>query len=75
MTLQELSREARSLSVEKRGELVEELILSLDESPSPTHHNEWVAELNRRREDVRSGRVLTIDGNLVAEKVRALLSV
>jgi len=74
MTLAEIAKEAQALPLESRGELVEALILSFDDSSSDIHDKQWLDEVKRRREEVLAGRVQTIDGADAARHVRDLLS-
>lgn len=73
MTLAEIAKEAQALPLESRGELVEALIRSFEDATSENHDKVWIEEVNRRREEVRSGKVQTIDGEVAAKHVRGLL--
>jgi len=68
MTLAEIAKEAQALPLESRGELVEALILSFEDATSENHDKVWIEEVNRRREEVRSGKVQTIDGELIGRR-------
>jgi len=59
------------LSVEDRTELLEFLIASLDEGePDADYEEAWAAELQRRIDDLDSGRVQTIPAEEVLAELR-----
>ena len=62
----ELLEKALTLSTQERGELAARLIDSLDDQPAEEGVEEaWQEEINRRMDDIRSGRVKTIPGEQV----------
>ncbi len=73
MTVAEITKEVQALPLESRGELIETIIQSFDDSFSSAHDKEWIAEVKRRREEIRSGRVQAINGVDAAQHVRSLL--
>jgi putative addiction module component (TIGR02574 family) len=68
--LSELLEKALALSTQDRGLLIDRLIASLDEAP-PEEGVEaaWDAEIKRRVDDIRSGRVKTIPGEQVLKEL------
>ena len=69
-TWEQLAEQAMSLSSDSRARLADRLVESLDnEELGPIDHL-WVAEAMRRRDEVRSGSVDTIDGEDALRKVR-----
>lgn len=60
---------ALSLPPEERAHLIDRLIESLDPSRESEHHDAWVAEIRRRIDDVRSGRVKPIPGDEAFDRV------
>jgi putative addiction module component (TIGR02574 family) len=60
----ELLEKALTLSTQERGELAARLIDSLDdESAEEGVEEAWQEEIQRRMDDIRSGRVKTIPGD------------
>jgi putative addiction module component len=69
-TWEQLAEQAMSLSSDSRARLADRLVESLDvEELGPIDHL-WVAEAIRRRDEVRSGSIETIDGDDALRKVR-----
>lgn len=71
--VKEIIREAESLPVEQRAELVDSLLRSL----SPTDgaiDRKWMVVAKRRLEDLRSGKVKAIPADLVFAEVRNLFA-
>ena len=69
-TWEQLAEQAMSLSSDSRARLADRLVESLDtEELGPIDHL-WVAEAIRRRDEVRSGAVETIEGEDALRKVR-----
>ena len=74
MTVEQLVEEALALPNEARALLVEQLADSLEaDSPDQHWHELWAAEVQRRLEEVRSGRVQTIPGDEALAQVRRSL--
>lgn len=71
-TIDTLFAEALSLSDETRLQLVERLIPTIQSEPSLDA--EQIQEVQRRMEDVRSGRVKTIPGEQVFREIEQSLA-
>ena len=69
MKPKELIAEAISLPVEERAIVVDSILRSLN-SPEDAIDRQWIAEAERRLEEVRSGRVKTIPGDEVFAQIR-----
>jgi putative addiction module component (TIGR02574 family) len=70
----ELLEKALALSTQERGELAARLIDSLDDgSPEDGVEEAWQEEVQRRVDDIRSGRVQTIPGEQLRERLNARL--
>jgi putative addiction module component (TIGR02574 family) len=70
----ELLEKALTLSTQERGLLAARLIDSLDDGPEEEGVEvAWQEEINRRMDDIRSGRVKTIPGDQVRERLNARL--
>lgn len=71
-TTDELINEAKSLPVELRAKLVDELLKSLN--PSQAEIDElWAVEAEKRVEEIETGKVKTIPGEEVFDKLRKRL--
>jgi putative addiction module component (TIGR02574 family) len=65
---------ALDLSAKERGALIARLIDSLDEGPADEGVEQaWEAEINRRVDDLRSGKAKTIPWEEVRRRAAALL--
>ncbi len=64
-----LTSKVLDLPVAERAKLVHQLLESLESVPEETFDDEWQAELRKRVEDVRSGRVETIPWAKVRQNV------
>jgi len=62
-----------ALPVEKRATLAEILIQSLDEKESDHVRSNWLLEIQRRDQEIRSGQDVTKPAELVLKEVRAKL--
>jgi putative addiction module component (TIGR02574 family) len=71
MTIDELKREALQLDPSVRADLARELLESLDDLPEPEIERLWLEEAERRRADVRAGKVIPIPMDEVFAKARA----
>ena len=69
-TWEQLAEQAMSLSSDSRARLADRLVESLDTEELGQIDHLWVAEAIRRRDEVRSGAVETIDGEDALRKVR-----
>ncbi len=61
------------LPAAERAELASELIRSLDESEDSDAEEAWVREINKRVDDVMSGRVKTVPWTKVRKRIEAKL--
>lgn len=69
MTVDELKTELAQLSTDDRAELAEFLVDTLD-ATEPEVDPDWVAELERRAEEIKSGREVGIPADVVFERLR-----
>ncbi len=76
-TVTEILDHALQLEPADRGLIAHRLIASLDPEPSENEQHEidaaWESELQRRSEDLRTGRVQGIDGYESVARIRAAL--
>jgi len=70
---QELLQKALSLPDNERAELAGSLIASLDSNVDPDVDAAWQAEIARRADEVRSGKVSTTPWFEVQRKARSVL--
>ncbi len=70
VSVNELAAKAMELSGEARALLAEKLVESLDQE---SVDKIWLAEVKKRRDDVRSGRVKPVPGIEVMESVRKII--
>lgn len=70
VTLEQLTRDVLSLSLEKRAALAHALILSIDEAEDEGVSEAWDAELEKRVAEIRQGRVNGIPAGEVFAKLR-----
>ena len=75
-TADDILHEALQLPPEERARLAHKLLLSLEEGDA-THDAdaEWAAELERRSQDVVSGKVKTREARQAIDEVRAQLRI
>ena len=71
--LSEISKAALALDVDERTILANRLAKSLHSEPDQEVSEAWIREIRRRLDDVRTGRVKTIDGPEGLAKVRNLV--
>jgi putative addiction module component (TIGR02574 family) len=69
-TWEQLAEQAMTLSSESRARLADRLVESLDIDDLGLIDHLWAAEAKRRRDEVRAGRVQTINGEDALRKVR-----
>jgi putative addiction module component (TIGR02574 family) len=69
-TIDQITAEAMQLSGEEHARLADRLVESLDPADIGIHRDAWVSEMRRRRDDVRSGKVQPIPGEVALEQVR-----
>jgi putative addiction module component (TIGR02574 family) len=73
MAIEAVLEQALKLSVEERTELIDRLVDSLDETgpADPGHEAAWTEVLDRRLQEIREGRVETIDAAEAFARARA----
>lgn len=72
-TVQELEAEIRELAVADRDRLLRDLVASLDGTPDGEIEAAWLAEAQKRHEELRSGKVKAVPADEVIRKARARL--
>jgi putative addiction module component (TIGR02574 family) len=75
MTYEAILSEALALPEDERAALAKRLAETLASDTSSDSDQAWVAEINRRLEDIESGRVQTISSDAMMARVRAKLNV
>jgi putative addiction module component (TIGR02574 family) len=70
MTVEQIVDEALALPSEARALLADRLVESLDPADDGTVQQLWAAEAIRRRDEIRSGRVLAVSGEEALAQVR-----
>ena len=70
LTVEQIAEEALALPSEARALLADRLVESLDPAEDGYLHQLWVTEARRRRDDIRSGKVAVIAGDVALEQVR-----
>ena len=73
MNLKQIEHEALLLSEEKRAELAQKLLLSLDAPSEDEIAEDWIAEVQSRARELDEGAVQPIPAEEVRRKARALL--
>ncbi|OGQ55761.1 MAG: addiction module component CHP02574 family protein, partial [Deltaproteobacteria bacterium RIFCSPLOWO2_02_56_12] len=68
-TVEQLAKQAMTLSTESRARLADLLVESLDSEELGRIDQMWITEAKRRRDEVRAGRVETIPGEKALRKV------
>jgi len=70
----DLLEKALSLSAHERGLLIDRLIESLDDEPAEEGvEAAWEDEIKRRVDDIRTGRMKTIPGEQVLDRLKTRL--
>lgn len=74
MSVEAVIEQAMQLSVEEREEVIAHLqAANANEEPKdPDWEAAWTAEIDRRMQDIREGRVKLLDGKEVMAEMRAL---
>lgn len=73
MNLNQIESEALALPVKDRAALAQRLLLSLEEIAESEFEQLWAEESVRRVNEFDSGKTISISGDEVAKKARALL--
>jgi len=73
MNLNQIESEALALPVQDRAALAQRLLLSLEDITESEFEQLWAEESVRRVAEFDSGKALSISGEEVAKKARALL--
>jgi putative addiction module component (TIGR02574 family) len=73
MSLEQIAEAAMALPGEQRALLADRLVESLDAEEINRIDRLWAAEVRRRRDEIRQGRVQTIPGREALERVRRSL--
>ena len=68
--LEELATRAIALSAESRAELAEILIQSLEEKDEKAVKTAWLAEIQRRDQEIRAGAAVTKPADQVLREAR-----
>jgi putative addiction module component (TIGR02574 family) len=68
ITLEQIEREALALPAKERSQLVDKLWESLGDTTYPVLSEEWLAEIERRRQELLQGTVEPIAGEEVSRK-------
>ncbi len=72
--LKKLEEEAMKLSPRSRARLARRLLASLDEEPAePDSERSWAEEIQRRTEEIATGKVKPVPAEKVFKKARAAL--
>jgi putative addiction module component (TIGR02574 family) len=71
--VEKLTEEVLALPAEARALLADRLVESLDPLADDEVRASWAAEAIRRRDEVRSGKMDAIPGDVAAAQVRSLL--
>ncbi len=71
--LKEIESSALKLDEKHRTELAKRLINSLDEQVDEKIEQAWIDEINRRKEEIKSGKVTPISGEEVHKAARKQL--
>lgn len=72
MTIDEILSEAQVLPNESKAILAEKLIASIEEKIDPQITKIHVAEVKRRRDEIRAGSVQPIDGEEALAKIKKI---
>ena len=67
--IKEIIKEAESLPIEERAVLVDSLLRTLN-PPDSKIDSEWIKAAKRRLEDLRTGQVKAVLGDIVFDKSR-----
>jgi hypothetical protein len=73
-TIEQLAQQALALPSESRARLADLLVESLEGDALGTIEQLWVTEAKQRRDEIREGKVRTIEGEEALRRVRDSLS-
>ena len=73
MSLQEVQTLALELTVQERAELAEVLLETLERPSQDEIDRRWADVITRRVEELRSGKVEGIPGDVVLQKLRTIV--
>lgn len=71
ISVEQITEVALALPSEARALLADRLVESLDPLTDPTIRDQWAKEALRRMEEIQSGKVESIPGDLALAHVRA----
>lgn len=69
----EIKNSALNLEEKQRAELTKRLLVSLEDQVDVDIEQAWIDEINRREEQIKSGKVRTVSAEKVLAKARNLL--
>lgn len=73
MSLEEIFSEAKILPNDSRAILAEKLVASIEDDIEPQVTKNHLAEVKKRRDEIRSGKVVSINGEEGLAKVRDMI--
>lgn len=73
MNLQKIENDALHLSREDRAQLIQRLVLSLELPTDQELRSDWLAEAQRRAEELDNGSAVAVPAAEVLKKARALI--
>ena len=73
MSLQEVKTLALELTIQERAELADILLETLDQPTRKEIDQRWAEVITRRVEELRSGKVNGVPGDIVLQKLRTIV--
>lgn len=73
MSLEKIFSEAKTLPNESKAILAEKLVASIEDNIDPQVTKSYLAEVKRRRDEIRSGKIVPINGEEGLAQVRAII--
>lgn len=70
---EEIAADAMKLSLRKRARLAQRLISSLDDEPAADVEKAWLAEAERRLQEIRTGKVHGVEAGTAFRRAREAL--
>ncbi|AXJ01240.1 putative addiction module component, TIGR02574 family [Cyclonatronum proteinivorum] len=70
----DIQHSALSLDASDRAKLAKKLIESLDQEPDSEVEKAWIAEIKKRKAEIKSGSITPIAGHEVHKAARELLA-